>query len=54
MVSDRGDADRTIPLVLAGKFSQCRRWLQRFRHYSNHNRPNLALNGRTPVEEVLS
>lgn len=28
--------------------------IQRFRHYYNHNRPNQALNGRTPAKEVLN
>ena len=30
------------------------RWLRRFRHHYNHNRPNQALDGRTPAEEVLN
>jgi putative transposase len=33
--------------------SACR-WLRRFRHYYNHQRPNQALYGRTPAEEVLN
>ena len=37
-----------------GSQSSARRWLQRFRHYYNHNRPNQALDGRTPAEEVLN
>ena len=34
--------------------SQRTRWLRRFRHHYNHNRPNQALDGRTPTEEVLN
>ena len=29
-------------------------WLGRFRHHYNHDRPNQALDGRTPPEEVLN
>ena len=29
-----------------------RRWLQQFRRYYNHQRPNQALNGRTPAEAI--
>ncbi len=35
-----------------GSPASARRWLRRFRHHYNHDRPNQALNGRTPVEEV--
>jgi len=28
--------------------------LQRFRHHYNHDRPNQALDNRTPAEEVLN
>ncbi|ELY25837.1 transposase [Natrialba magadii ATCC 43099] len=34
--------------------TSARRWLRRFRHHYNHNRPNQALNGRTPAEKVLN
>jgi transposase-like protein len=37
-----------------GSQASARRWLQRFRHHYNHDRPNQALDGRTPVEEVLN
>jgi len=37
-----------------GSPKSARRWLQRFRHHYNHDRPNQALDGRTPVEEVLN
>jgi putative transposase len=30
------------------------RWLRRFKHHYNHDRPNQALDGRTPAEEVLN
>ena len=30
------------------------RWLAAFGYYYNFQRPNQALNGRTPVEEVLN
>ncbi|MGM0388527.1 MAG: IS6 family transposase, partial [Natrinema limicola] len=29
-------------------------WLKRFRHHYNHDRPNQALDGRTPAQEVLN
>ncbi|WP_153554661.1 IS6 family transposase [Halomicrobium sp. LC1Hm] len=35
-----------------GSQSSVRRWLQRFRHHYNHERPNQALDGRTPAQEV--
>jgi transposase-like protein len=35
-----------------GSQSSAKQWLWRFRHYYNHERPNQALNGRTPAEEV--
>ncbi|QGA81366.1 integrase core domain-containing protein [Halomicrobium sp. LC1Hm] len=35
-----------------GSQSSARQWLQRFRHHYNHERPNQALDGRTPAEEV--
>ncbi|WP_252698660.1 IS6 family transposase [Natronosalvus vescus] len=35
-----------------GSPASARRWLRRFRHHYNHDRPNQALNGQTPVEEV--
>ena len=37
-----------------GSQSSAKRWLRRFRHYYNRNRPNQALDGRTPAEEVLN
>jgi transposase-like protein len=37
-----------------GSPASARRWLRRFRHHYNHNRPNQALDGRTPAEEVLN
>jgi len=37
-----------------GSQSSARRWLRRFRYHYNHERPNQALNGRTPAEEVLN
>ncbi len=37
-----------------GSPTSARRWLRRFRHYYNHQRPNQALDGRTPAEEVLN
>jgi len=37
-----------------GSQSSARRWLRRFRHYYNHDRPNQAVDNRTPVEEMLN
>ncbi|WP_114578994.1 IS6 family transposase [Saliphagus sp. LR7] len=37
-----------------GSPASARRWLRRFRHHYNHDRPNQALDGRTPAEEVLN
>jgi len=37
-----------------GSPASARRWLRRFKHHYNHDRPNQALNGRMPVEEVLN
>jgi transposase-like protein len=37
-----------------GSQARARRWLRRFKHHYNHDRPNQALNGRTPAEEVLN
>jgi transposase-like protein len=37
-----------------GSQSSAKRWLRRFRHYYNRHRPNQALDGRTPAEEVLN
>jgi putative transposase len=34
--------------------ASARRWLRRFRYHYNHDRPNQALDGRTPVEEVFN
>ena len=35
-----------------GSPASARRWLRRFRHHYNHDRPNQALDGRTPIEET--
>ena len=35
-----------------GNQSSAEQWLQRFRHHYNHERPNQALNGRMPAEEI--
>lgn len=35
-----------------GSQKSAKRWLRRFRYHYDHDRPNKALNGRTPVEEV--
>jgi len=37
-----------------GSQSSAKRWLRRFRHYYNRHRPNQALDGATPAEEVLN
>lgn len=37
-----------------GSQASAKRWLQRFRHYYNYNRPNQALDGRIPAAEVLN
>jgi transposase-like protein len=37
-----------------GSQSSARRWLRRFRHHYNHDRPNQALDNQTPVEVVLN
>jgi transposase-like protein len=37
-----------------GSPASARRWLRRFRYYYNRQRPNQALDGRTPAEEVLN
>jgi len=37
-----------------GSQASARRRLRRFRHHYNHDRPNQALDGRMPVEEVLN
>ena len=37
-----------------GSPASAKRWLRRFRRHYNHDRPNQALNGRTPAEEVLN
>jgi hypothetical protein len=34
--------------------TSARRWLRRFRHDYNQYRPNQALDGATPAEEVLN
>jgi len=38
--------------VWQGSQSSAKQWLQRFRHHYNHERPNQALDGRTPAEEI--
>jgi transposase-like protein len=40
--------------VWRGSHASARRWLRRFRHHYNHDRPNQALDGQTPAEEVLN
>jgi putative transposase len=37
-----------------GSQSSARRWLRRFRHHYNHDRPNQALDNQTPVEAALN
>jgi len=37
-----------------GSQSSARRWLRRFRHHYNHDRPNQALDNQTPAEAVLN
>ena len=37
-----------------GSQSSAKRWLRRFRYYYNRHRPNQALDGSTPTEEVLN
>ena len=37
-----------------GSQSSARRWLRRFRHHYNHDRPNQALDDQTPVEAMLN
>ena len=37
-----------------GSQSSARRWLRRFRHHYNHDRPNQALDNQTPVEAMLN
>ncbi|MCF2208079.1 IS6 family transposase [Halobacterium salinarum] len=37
-----------------GSRASVREWLEQFVHYYNHQRPHQALDGRTPVEEVLN
>lgn len=41
-------------LFWRGSRPSATRWLRRFRRYSNQNRPNQALDGRTPAEVVLN
>jgi len=41
-------------LFWRGSQVSARRWLRRFRHQYNHDRPNQPLDGRTPAEEVLN
>jgi len=35
-----------------GSQSSAKQWLRRFRYHYNHERPNQALGGRTPAEEI--
>ncbi|KZX49936.1 IS6 family transposase [Haloarcula sp. K1] len=35
-----------------GSQSSAKQWLRRFRHHYNHERPNQALDGRTPTEVI--
>jgi hypothetical protein len=35
-----------------GSQSSARQWLRRFRHHYNHERPNQALDGKTPAEVI--
>ncbi len=35
-----------------GSRAIAREWLEQFMHYYNHQRPNQALDGKTPTEEV--
>jgi transposase-like protein len=37
-----------------GSQASAKRWLKWFRHYYNRDRPNQALDGRAPAEEVLN
>ncbi len=37
-----------------GSQTSAYRWLRRFRHHCNYDRPNQALDGRTPAKEVLN
>jgi transposase-like protein len=37
-----------------GSQASAKRWLRRFRYYYNRERPNQALDGRTPAEEVVN
>jgi transposase-like protein len=37
-----------------GSQSSAKRWFRRFRHYYNRHRPNQALDGSTPAEEILN
>jgi len=54
MVPNGDNANRPLSLDLDGKFSQRSRWLNRFKYHYNRQRPNQALDGRTPAEEVLN
>jgi putative transposase len=37
-----------------GSRASVREWIEQFMHYYNYQRPHQALDGRTPVEEVLN
>lgn len=45
--------DRFHSFLRGSPASACR-WLRRFRHHYNYNRPNQALDGRPPAQEVLN
>jgi len=40
--------------VWMGSSTSARRWLNRFKYHYNRQRPNQALDGRTPAEKVLN
>jgi len=40
--------------IWMGSSASARRWLNRFKYHYNRQRPNQALDGRTPAEEVLN
>ncbi|SDF73304.1 DDE domain-containing protein, partial [Halorientalis regularis] len=35
-----------------GSQTSAKQWLRRFRHHYNHERPNQALDGQTPAEQI--
>ncbi|ELY83504.1 Integrase catalytic region [Natrinema altunense JCM 12890] len=52
VVPNACDADRAISSDVDRRQSQRPRWLTAFVYYYNFQRPNQALNNRTPAEEV--